>query len=89
LNTLLIFADLYPDDPLHYYDRFQKQWSYIDKYLIDHEHGGWYPGGLDKEPAQRTALKGQIWKAAYHDSRAMMNVARRLAQPAAPAGEAR
>ena len=81
LNTLLLMADRYPNDPLHYQQRFLEQWAYIDRYLVDHDHGGWYAGGLDKEPEQRTALKGHIWKAAYHDSRAMMNVVRRLETP--------
>ena len=81
LNTLLLMADRYPRDPLRYEDHFFQQWSYIDRYLIDHQYGGWYPGGLDKEPDARTALKGQIWKAAYHDGRALMNVIRRLEQP--------
>jgi mannobiose 2-epimerase len=81
LNTLLIFGDLYPNDALRYHQRFLTQWRYITEYLIDHEHGGWYAGGIDKQPAMRRALKGQIWKAAYHDGRALMNVSRRLAQP--------
>jgi mannobiose 2-epimerase len=78
LNTLLLMADRYPNDPLRYDEKFLKQWQYIDTYLIDHQYGGWYQGGLDKEPQARTALKGQIWKAAYHDGRALMNVVRRL-----------
>jgi cellobiose epimerase len=78
LNTLLLMADRYPSDPLRYDEKFLKQWAYIDTYLIDHQYGGWYQGGLDKEPQARTALKGQIWKAAYHDGRALMNVIRRL-----------
>ncbi|MEO8562152.1 MAG: AGE family epimerase/isomerase [bacterium] len=81
LNTLLIFGDLYPQDPLRYHDRFLDQWRYVNTYLIDHEHGGWYAGGIDKEPQMRSALKGQIWKAAYHDGRALMNVTRRLEHP--------
>jgi cellobiose epimerase len=81
LHTLLIFADLYPNDPLRYHERFLAQWRYVTTYLIDHEHGGWYAGGIDKQPAMRRALKGQIWKAAYHDGRALMNVSRRLAHP--------
>jgi cellobiose epimerase len=81
LNTLLIFGDLYPNDPLRYHERFLAQWRYVTTYLIDHEHGGWYAGGIDKQPAMRRALKGQIWKAAYHDGRALMNVSRRLAHP--------
>jgi mannobiose 2-epimerase len=81
LNTLLIFGDRYPNDPLRYHDKFLTQWHYVTTYLIDHEHGGWYQGGLDKQPEMRRNLKGQIWKAAYHDARALMNVSRRLAQP--------
>lgn len=78
LNTLLLMADRYPRDPLRYEGKFFQQWTYIDRNLIDHQYGGWYVGGLDKEPDARTALKGQIWKAAYHDGRALMNVIRRL-----------
>jgi cellobiose epimerase len=81
LNTLLIFGDLYPNDPMRYHERFLEQWRYVNTYLIDHEHGGWYAGGIDKQPQMRTALKGQIWKAAYHDGRALMNVTRRLEHP--------
>jgi cellobiose epimerase len=78
LNTLLLMADRYPDDPFHYRQLFFEQWSYIENFLVDHQFGGWFAGGLDKEAQQRTALKGHIWKAAYHESRAMMNVVRRL-----------
>jgi mannobiose 2-epimerase len=81
LNTLLIFGDLYPNDPMRYHDRFLEQWRYVNTYVIDHEHGGWYAGGIDKQPQMRRALKGQIWKAAYHDGRALMNVTRRLEHP--------
>jgi len=78
LNTLLIFGDLFPADPMRYHDRFLEQWRYVTTYLIDHERGGWYAGGIDKQPQMRRAPKGHIWKAAYHDGRALMNVARRL-----------
>jgi mannobiose 2-epimerase len=75
LNALLLMAGLFPDDSMGYYQKFRRQWSYIDRYLIDHEYGGWYQGGLDKQPLSRQDLKGHIWKAAYHDGRALMNVA--------------
>ncbi|MEX0884142.1 MAG: AGE family epimerase/isomerase, partial [Cyclobacteriaceae bacterium] len=48
LNTLLIMADLYPDDKNNYFLKFEQQWDYIQKYLIDPIHGEWYSGGLDK-----------------------------------------
>ncbi len=78
LNTLLIMADQFPDDEHRYFEKFKKMWQYIDTNLIDHEHGEWYSGGLDKEPQQKTALKGHIWKAAYHQYRAMANCVQRL-----------
>lgn len=78
LNTLLIMADLYPNDPLQYYQKFLKQWNYIDKYFIDHKNGEWYPNGLDTDPETTKRNKGQIWKAAYHQYRSMENCIKRL-----------
>lgn len=78
LNSLLLMADLYPDDPLNYYDKFKKLWQYTDTYLIDHEHGDWYSGGLDKQPEMKTALKGNIWKGIYHHYRSLTNCIERL-----------
>lgn len=62
LNALLLFADLYPQDTLRYFDRAEVLWTYIQNNLIDAEHGGWYEGGLDREPQMRTARKAHIWK---------------------------
>ena len=76
LNTLLIMNDLYGES--HYYEKFLLQWNYIHTYLIDHENGGWYAGGADKEPKRKTGNKSGIWKGAYHTARAMMNVSQRL-----------
>ncbi len=78
MNTLLMMADLFPNDPMHYYSKFIQLWTYINSYLIDHQYGDWYEGGLDKQPEKRTALKGHIWKATYHQFRAMMNCVKRL-----------
>jgi mannobiose 2-epimerase len=78
LNTLLIMADQFPDDDHQYFEKFKTMWTYIKTNLIDHEHGEWYQGGLDKEPQQKTALKGHIWKASYHQYRALANCAKRL-----------
>lgn len=78
LNTLLLMADLFPDDDQRYFDKFRMMWNYIDKYLIDHEYGEWYSGGLDKQPELKTALKGHIWKACYHQYRSLENCVKRL-----------
>jgi len=73
MNCLLLMSELYPNDPMNYYDKFQKSWTYINTNLIDHENGDWFAGGLDKQPEMKTALKGHIWKACYHHYRAMTN----------------
>lgn len=78
LNSLLLMNDYFPDDTLQYFQKFKTLWEYAKTYLIDHEHGDWYAGGLDKEPQMKTALKGQIWKGTYHAFRALANCVERL-----------
>ncbi|MDB5250469.1 MAG: N-acylglucosamine 2-epimerase [Segetibacter sp.] len=78
LNTLLLMADHFPNDPMHYYDRFKQLWSYTQTYLIDHVNGDWYEGGIDKEPKRKTGLKGHIWKGTYHHFRSLSNCVARL-----------
>ncbi|MBA4408671.1 MAG: AGE family epimerase/isomerase [Bacteroidota bacterium] len=78
LNSLLMMAELFPDDQHNYKSLFLKEWEYVDKYLIDHEHGDWYEGGIDKEPGEKLAMKAQIWKGNYHTSRSLMNCLKRL-----------
>jgi cellobiose epimerase len=78
MNTLVLMAERYPSDLMHYYDKFKQLWNYIQTYLIDHENGDWYEEGLDKEPQRKTALKGHIWKATYHHYRALSNCVQRL-----------
>ena len=73
LNSLLMMSQLYPDDQQDYFGKFVKLWDYTNTYLIDHQYGEWYQGGIDKEPEQKTALKGHIWKASYHQFRALAN----------------
>lgn len=78
LNTLLMMAEMYPNDPLDYMAKFKQLWQYANTYLIDHEYGDWYEEGLDKAPEKRTALKAHIWKGTYHNFRSLMNCIRRL-----------
>ena len=78
LNTLQLMEGLYPNDPMDYGGKFLKQWRYINTYLIDHERGGFYAGGLDKEPERKTGNKSGIWKGAYHTARSLLNVVERM-----------
>lgn len=77
LNALLLMAKLFPEEK-KYYDAFKKQWEYINKYLIDHEHGGWYRRGLDKSPEQLKTAKASNWKVNYHNTRALINCIKML-----------
>ena len=60
-----------------YFRAFQKQWQFIKDYQIDREFHSLYPMvGPDGVPASDS--KGSIWKAAYHDGRALLSVTERL-----------
>jgi mannobiose 2-epimerase len=72
LNALLLMSKLFSEED-KYRHSFKKQWNYIRKYLIDHQHGGWYIFGLDKNPEAANMDKGYIWKANYHEMRALCN----------------
>ncbi|GAA4322694.1 cellobiose 2-epimerase [Mucilaginibacter gynuensis] len=78
LNALLLMSDHFPKDSMQYYAKFKQLWGYVQTYLIDHENGDWYQGGIDKDPEYKMALKGQIWKGTYHNFRALMNCVLRL-----------
>jgi mannobiose 2-epimerase len=78
MNALLLMAEHFPNDQMHYYDKFKQLWKYTQTYLIDHVNGDWYEEGLDKEPQRKTALKGHIWKGTYHHFRALLNCVSRL-----------
>jgi cellobiose epimerase len=78
LNTLLIFSRMYPGDANRYKLKFTNLWEYVNKYLIDHEHGDWFEEGVDHDPARRTSAKSHIWKATYHNFRSLGNCIRML-----------
>ena len=78
MNSLLMMGDLFPNDPMHYYEKFKQQWKYIQTYMIDHTYGDWYANGTDIDPKIKTALKGHLWKGNYHQFRSMMNCVDRL-----------
>jgi mannobiose 2-epimerase len=77
LNSLLLMAKLHPDEP-RYFDHFKKQWDYLDTYMIDHDHGGWYHEGLDTDPKAKDDPKAHLWKTNYHNVRSLINVIQML-----------
>jgi mannobiose 2-epimerase len=77
LNALLLMHERYGTQSDVYFKAFQLQWDFIRKYQIDPDfHGVYEMVDADGKPAE--AVKGRIWKAAYHDGRALLNVSERL-----------
>jgi mannobiose 2-epimerase len=87
LNTLLLLHEKYGSQTDVYWRRFQQQWQYIQRYQIDAQYHGVY-NTIKPDGTPATIAKGSIWKAAYHDGRALLNVSERLQRLAAkPAGK--
>ena len=78
LNSLLLMSRYFPKDKMKYREHFDKLWSYTKTYLMDDGYGGWYEWGLDETPSAKDDPKGHIWKAAYHNFRALRNVVGQL-----------
>ncbi len=78
LNSLLLMHQHYGHETSRYFDAFQKQWNFILRHQADRRYGEWYERvAPDGNPEPRQA-KGTVWKAAYHNGRALMNVAAML-----------
>ncbi|HZF63326.1 MAG TPA: AGE family epimerase/isomerase [Chitinophagaceae bacterium] len=80
LNTLLLMSRRFPNDTMQYFKKFKHLWQYAKTYLIDHKYGDWYVAGLDTSPQSKTAFKGHLWKATYHQFRALANCWQQLNQ---------
>jgi len=55
-----------------------KTWHWIKTRQIDQDHRGWHAVIGETPPQDRTAMKAEPWKAAYHDGRALLYGAREL-----------
>jgi len=72
LHSLLLMHILFPEDK-KYGTYFEKQWQYINTFLIDKENGGWYMSGLDTNPEFQELPKANDWKINYHNARALIS----------------
>jgi mannobiose 2-epimerase len=82
LKALLAVSRLFPERE-DYREHFETLWEYIQRELLDDEHGGVYSTGLDRQPSWRRSLgarfappavtkKGDEWKDASHEGRALL-----------------
>lgn len=62
----------------HYRDAGEKVWKFIKENLVDKENGEWFSRVNKGGVADRSNDKAGPWKAPYHNSRAMMEVMRRM-----------
>jgi mannobiose 2-epimerase len=77
LNALLLMHEKYGSRADAYFNAFQKQLDFIERYQRDEEFHGFY-GRIGEDGRPLSTEKGQIWKAGYHDGRALLNVSERL-----------
>ncbi len=83
LNALLVMDRRYGRETGRYREAFRRQWDFIEKHLLDPSHGGWYAQTTREGQLIGDGHKADPWKANYHTSRAMMNVARLLGRAGA------
>ena len=73
-EALLAFATLRGEG---FEDELARQWKWIARYMVDHERGGTY-ASVSRDGQVLDARKGGVWKAAYHDGRALLYVTKLL-----------
>ena len=85
LNSLLLLHERYGKTTDVYWRAFQLQWHWIQSYQVDHGFDGEYEL-IKADGMPLSTVKGRIWKASYHESRALMSVRERLEHlaPASP-----
>ena len=63
----------------HFLHAAERSWAFIEKYIVDHEHGEWF-WLVSKSGAPGAAhFKVDPWKCPYHNSRVCFEVMERLA----------
>jgi mannobiose 2-epimerase len=78
LNALLLMHERYGRETDRYWRAFLKQWDFIQKFQTDAHYGEWFNTVSEEGRAAPGQSKGSIWKAAYHNGRALMFTGERL-----------
>jgi mannobiose 2-epimerase len=78
LNALALLDRKYGRETNRYARAFAKQWEFIERHMLDPEYGGWFSETERDGRLRGDGAKASPWKADYHTSRALMNVARLL-----------
>lgn len=78
LNALAVMSRRFGHETDRHARALDKQWEFIRKHMIDPESGGWFAETSRDGKLKGDGAKANQWKANYHASRALMNVARIL-----------
>lgn len=87
LNSLALLDHKYGRETDRYARALSKQWEFIERHMLDPEFGGWYSETERDGRLRGDGAKANQWKAEYHTSRALMNVARLLENAAETHGK--
>jgi mannobiose 2-epimerase len=79
LNALLLMHERFGRETPRYWAAFERQWDFLWRHQIDQRNGEWH-GTVLEDGSPKPGPKASVWKAAYHNGRALMNVADRLRQ---------
>ncbi|MBN1187286.1 MAG: AGE family epimerase/isomerase [Bacteroidales bacterium] len=60
-----------------YFDLFRNSWVFISRYIIDQERGEWY-WKVDRDGKPSKDEKIGFWKCPYHNSRACMEILKKM-----------
>ena len=60
-----------------YLRKAEKNWKFIQSYILDKEHGEWI-WGVNKDYTKIEKDKAGFWKCPYHNSRACLELIKRL-----------
>jgi hypothetical protein len=61
------------------FDAAERSWAFIEKYIVDHEHGEWFWRVSKSGVPSTEQYKVDPWKCPYHNSRVCFEVMERLA----------
>jgi mannobiose 2-epimerase len=75
MNALMVMHKKYGGSTNRYGEAFRKEWEFIRAHMIDPVHGGWFAETKREGTLIGDGAKANQWKANYHTSRALMNVA--------------
>jgi mannobiose 2-epimerase len=80
LNALAVMHRKFGSTTDRYAKAFRKQWESIRAHMLDPAYGGWFSETKRDGSLVGDGAKANPWKADYHTSRAMMNVATLLGE---------